>query len=65
VIDDDLLSHFCVAAPWDELSDRLVGRLDGVADRMVSYFTAAGWQQDRASLARWGEVARDVVTRTS
>jgi probable F420-dependent oxidoreductase len=64
VIDDDLLSHFCVASPWDDLSDRLIARLDGVADRAVSYFTAAGWQQAPASLARWGEVARDVVSRT-
>lgn len=64
VIDDDLLAHFCVASPWDELSDRLVDRFDGVADRVVSYFTSAAWSQDKSSLARWGEVASDVVKRT-
>jgi probable F420-dependent oxidoreductase len=64
VIDDDLLSHFCVAAPWDELSDRLVERYDGVATRLVSYFAGMSWARDRSSLARWGEVARDVIART-
>ena len=65
VIDDDLLAHFCVASPWDELSDRVIERYDGIADRVVSYFTSMAWNQDRTSLARWGEVARDVVARTS
>jgi probable F420-dependent oxidoreductase len=64
VIDDELLAHFCIAAPWDELADRVVERYDGVADRVVSYFTFAHWQRDPASLARWGEVARDVIGRT-
>jgi probable F420-dependent oxidoreductase len=64
LVDDDLLAQFCIAGPWDELADRVIERYDGVADRVVSYFTAAHWQQDRASLARWGEVARDVVART-
>jgi probable F420-dependent oxidoreductase len=63
-IDDDLLAHFCIAAPWDELADRVVERYEGTADRLVSYFTAGDWAQDRTSLGRWGEVARDVIART-
>ena len=65
VIDDDLLAHFCVAAPWDDLSDRLVERYRGVADRAVSYFAGLAWGQDRSSLFSWGEVARDVMQRTN
>ncbi|MBV8693007.1 MAG: TIGR03617 family F420-dependent LLM class oxidoreductase [Actinobacteria bacterium] len=64
VVTDDILEHFCVACPWDELSDRLVDRLDGIADRAVSYFAAAQFADDPSTLARWGEVARDVVSRT-
>jgi probable F420-dependent oxidoreductase len=64
-IDDDLLAHFCIAAPWDEISDRVVERYGGVADRVVSYFTAGAWTQDRSSIGRWGEVAKDVIARTS
>ncbi|MBV9662592.1 MAG: LLM class F420-dependent oxidoreductase, partial [Actinobacteria bacterium] len=59
-----ILEHFCVACPWDELSDRLVDRLDGIADRAVSYFAAAQIADDPSTLAKWGEVARDVVART-
>jgi hypothetical protein len=64
-IDDDLLAHFCIRSSWDDLSDRVVEKYEGVADRVVSYFTSLHWAQDRGSLARWGEVARDVVARTS
>src|SRR5947208_1005126 len=57
VVDDDLLSHFCVAGPWDSLSDQLVERYAGVATRVVSYFAGMAWARDHAVLARWGEVA--------
>jgi probable F420-dependent oxidoreductase len=65
VVTDDILEHFVVACDWDELSDAIVARLGGVAHRAVAYFAGAAWQQDPSSLARWGEVARDVVARTS
>ncbi len=65
VVTDEILEHFVVSTSWDELSDAIVARLGGVADRVVAYFAGAAWQQDRASLARWGEVARDVMARTS
>ena len=65
VVDDDLLLHFCVAASWDELSDQIVDRYAGTADRVVSYFAGLAWGQDPKSLARWGEVAKDVISRTS
>jgi probable F420-dependent oxidoreductase len=65
VITDEILEHFVVRCPWDELSSAIVARLSGVADRVVAYFAGAAWQQDRLSLARFGEVARDVIARTS
>ena len=65
VVTNEILEHFVVSTTWDELSDAIVARLGGVADRVVAYFAGAAWQQDRASLGRWGEVARDVMARTS
>jgi probable F420-dependent oxidoreductase len=63
IIDDDLLAQFCVSGSWAEVADGLVARYDGKADRVVSYFAAMAWQQDRRSLGRWGELAADVVRR--
>jgi probable F420-dependent oxidoreductase len=63
VIDDELLSHFVVEGTWDELADRVVERYDGIADRVVLYFAGGAWLRDRSSLARFGEVARAVITR--
>jgi probable F420-dependent oxidoreductase len=63
VIDDELLDHFCVSGDWADVSDRLVERYGGLADRVVSYFAGMAWQQDRAALGRWGELARDVMDR--
>jgi hypothetical protein len=65
VVTDEILDHFVVRSTWDELSDAIVARLGGVADRVVAYFAGAAWRQDRSSLARYGEVARDIVARTS
>ena len=64
VIDDDLLTHFCVAAPWDEVSSRLVERYDGVATRLVLYFAGLAASRDPSAWDRWGEIARDVIART-
>ena len=49
-----------------ELSDRLVERYAGVADRLVMYFAFADWRKNpEAGLGRWSEVARDVIARTA
>jgi alkanesulfonate monooxygenase SsuD/methylene tetrahydromethanopterin reductase-like flavin-dependent oxidoreductase (luciferase family) len=65
VVTDDILEHFVVTCAWDELSDAIVARLGGVAHRAVAYFAGTAWQQDQSSIARWGEVARDIIARTS
>jgi probable F420-dependent oxidoreductase len=65
VITDDVLQHCVVESPWDDLADRLIERYDGLATRLILYFAGLAWDRERTSLGRWGEVARDVVVRTS
>ncbi len=63
-VDDQVLSHFTVECPWDELGDRLVDRCRGRADRVILYFAALAWMRDRSSLARWGEALAGVTGQT-
>jgi probable F420-dependent oxidoreductase len=65
LITDDMLEHYAVTASWDELSDKLVERYGGLADRLIMYFTERQVARDPAALVRWGEVARDVRQRTA
>lgn len=65
VITDDILDHFIVSAPWDGLSDALIDRYGGVASRVVLYYGAAMHDMNPRDYARLGEVAQDVVRRTS
>jgi len=65
VIDDEILDHFCISGDWADLSDAIVERYAGTADRLVTYFAGIAWQRDPASLGQWGELARDVVARTT
>jgi len=60
VITDEMLEHFAVCAPWDDLADNLRGRYQGVASRVVSYLTADDIRRHPENLARWGEVATAV-----
>jgi probable F420-dependent oxidoreductase len=64
VIDDDLLAHFCVSGTYAEVADGLVARYGKLATRIVLYSAGSAWVEDRASLARWGEIAADVASRT-
>ncbi len=64
VIDDDLLEHFCVTGTFAEVADGLVDRYGGLAARLVLYSAGSAWQGDRSALGAWGEMARDVASRT-
>ncbi|MEM9465185.1 MAG: TIGR03617 family F420-dependent LLM class oxidoreductase [Actinomycetota bacterium] len=64
VITDEMLDHYAVVAPWDELADRLVDRYGGVAARVVMYLGEREMRTDPTQLARWGEVARAVREST-
>lgn len=65
VITDDILDHFVVSATWDLLSDALIARYHGIADRVILYYGAALHDRSADDYLRLGEVARDVVARTS
>lgn len=58
LITDEMLEHYAVICPWDELADRLRERYDGLATRVVSYLAEAMIREDPRNLDRWGEVAR-------
>ena len=61
LITDEMLEHYAVVAPWDELADRLLERYAGVAERLVMYLAEASIRADERNLGRWGEVARAVT----
>lgn len=58
IVTDDMLEHFSVIAPWDELADRLRDRYGAIATRVVSYLAHASIGMDASNMARWGEVAK-------
>ena len=64
LITDEMLEHFAVVAPWDEIADRLAERYVGVASRVVSYLAAESIRRDPQLVDRWGEVARAVRAST-
>jgi probable F420-dependent oxidoreductase len=61
-ITDDMLEHFAVVAPWEELADELVARYRGVATRLVMYTAEPSMRADPKAVGRWGEVARAVTS---
>lgn len=64
VVTDEMLTHFCVEARWDDLADRLVERYGGRASRLILYGAGTRHAEDPASLDRWGAVARAVQQAT-
>ena len=58
LVTDEVLDHFVVAAPWDDLADRLTDRYGGVADRLVAYLGGVSIERDPTAVGRWGEIAR-------
>jgi probable F420-dependent oxidoreductase len=59
-ITDEMLDHFAVVGPWDEIADRLLERYRGVATRVISYLTVDDVARHPDHLARWGEIATAV-----
>ncbi len=62
VIDDELLAHFLVDGPWDELPDIVRAKYAGIADRVVFYSAGSAWANDRDHFDHLGEVARAIST---
>lgn len=65
VIDDDLLKEFTTVGAWDEMPDLIVSKYDGVATRVVSYFTGSDVVRDPTRFERWGDLARRVIAAAS
>jgi probable F420-dependent oxidoreductase len=61
VIDDDLLKEFTTVGTWDEMPDLVVSKYDGLATRVVSYFTGSDVVRDPTRFERWGDLARRVI----
>lgn len=57
-ITDEMLEHFAVVAPWDELAGALADRYAGTAARIVLYLAAEQFADHPTDLGRWGEIAR-------
>ena len=60
LITDEMLEHYAVVCPWDDLADRLLERYGGIAGRVVMYTATADLARRPDNAGRWGEVARTV-----
>ena len=65
LVTDDMLTHFAIETRWDELADRLIDRYGGMASRLILYFAGAMRGRDPDAFVRLGQVAAEVVRRTS
>jgi probable F420-dependent oxidoreductase len=61
VIDDELLSHFIIEGPWDEVPDLVRAKYSGVAERVVFYSAGSAWANDRDHFDALGEAARRIT----
>ena len=59
-ITDDMVEHYAVVTPWDDLADTLLARYGSIASRVVMYLADPSIAAGPATLGRWGEVARAV-----
>lgn len=57
-ITDDMLEHFALVAPWDEMADRLKDRYTGTASRVVMYLAEEQIRKDPDMVHKWGDVAQ-------
>jgi len=60
IITDEMLEHFALIAPWDEMADRLIERYGATAARVVMYLGEEQMMSDPHHLAKWGEIAAAV-----
>ncbi len=60
LITDEMLDHFALVAPWDELADRLLDRYQGTAERVVMYLGQDQIMGDPVAAGKWGEIASAV-----
>ncbi len=63
-ITDEMLEHFAVVGPWNEMADRLIDRYGTTAARVVMYLTEGHIKSDPEALDKWAQVAAAVRTKT-
>jgi probable F420-dependent oxidoreductase len=57
VITDEMLDAYAVTASWDDLPQAILGRYNGLVDRVFPYFGDTAWQASPERRERWREVA--------
>ncbi len=60
LITDEMLTHYAVVGPWDDIADTLIDRYGDLAERVISYLTVDDVAANPENLGRWGEIARAV-----
>jgi len=60
-ITDEMLEHYAVVAPWNEMADRLLDRYGPTAERVALYLLDEELRTNPDALAKWGRVARAVA----
>lgn len=63
IVTDEMLDHFAVVAPWDEMAGVLAARYGGVATRLVLYLAEEQAAADPTAMGRWGEIAGALAGR--
>lgn len=61
LITDEMLEHFAVVAPWDDMADLLLQRYGSCAQRVALYLLDEELRTNPDALGKWGEVARAVA----
>ncbi|HEX8968745.1 MAG TPA: TIGR03617 family F420-dependent LLM class oxidoreductase [Chloroflexota bacterium] len=61
LVDDTMLDHFCVAAPYEDLAERVSARLAGLVDR-IHFVLPEDTQRERTRIERMLEGLRQVPT---
>ncbi len=60
LITDEMFELYALAAPWDEMADRLLDRYEGTAARVVMYLGERSMKEDADHLNKWADIARAV-----
>ena len=62
LITDEMLDHFAIVGPWDEIAERIVDRYHGRAERIISYLTHDDIEHRPDNIDGWAAIARAVAT---
>jgi hypothetical protein len=60
LVTDEVLDHFAVIGPWEDLAERLLARYQGTADRLITYLGAEQLLADPRAVDRWRGVTEQL-----